>query len=98
MGSAPGLGLNVHHSTDHILETVGMPVIRHLKNSKFVDGPIPEGCTASRNPKSNELGGINSSESPSDYSKPYEFKQDTPEGELVISIESGSDISVKYIF
>ena len=41
MGSAPGLGLNVHHATDHIFETVGMPVQRHLTKSKFVEGPIP---------------------------------------------------------
>lgn len=98
MGSAPGLGLNVHHSTDHIFETVGMPVQRHLTKSKFVEGPIPEGCTASRNPESNEPGGINkaSSSSTSDYSKPYVFREDTPDGEIYISIESGSDISVKY--
>ncbi len=102
MGSAPGLGLNVHHSTDHIFETVGMQVQRHLTKSKFVEGPIPEGCTASRNPESNEPGGIKqvshseAAKSSEDYSKPYVFKEDTPDGELVISIESGSDISVKY--
>ena len=101
MGSAPGLGLNVHHSTDHVFETVGMPVQRHLTKSKFVEGPIPEGCTASRNPESNEPGGINavnakSTSGSQDYSKPYEFRQDTPDGEIFISIESGSDISIKY--
>ena len=101
MGSAPGLGLNVHHSTDHVFETVGMPVQRHLTKSKFVEGPIPEGCTASRNPESNEPGGINSvntkkASGAQDYSKPYEFKQDTPDGEIYISIESGSDISIKF--
>lgn len=102
MGSAPGLGLNVHHSTDHIFETVGMPVQRHLTKSKFVEGPIPEGCTASRNPESNEPGGIKPishsevAKSGEDYSKPYEFRQDTPDGEIYISIESGSDISIKF--
>ena len=101
MGSAPGLGLNVHHSTDHIFETVGMPVQRHLTKSKFVEGPIPEGCTASRNPESNEPGGIKAagakaSSSSADFSKPYQFREDTPEGEIFISIESGSDISIKY--
>ena len=100
MGSAPGLGLNVHHSTDHIFETVGMPVQRHLTKSKFVEGPIPEGCTASRNPESNEPGGIkpatHATAGSADYSKPYEFKQDTPDGEIYISIESGSDIKVIY--
>lgn len=105
MGSAPGLGLNVHHATDHIFETVGMPVQRHLTKSKFVEGPIPEGCTASRNPESNEPGGIHpahhedsakGTSSNVDYSKPYEFREDTPDGELLISIESGSDISIKY--
>ena len=107
MGSAPGLGLNVHHATDHIFETVGMPVQRHLTKSKFIEGPIPEGCTASRNPESNEPGGIHpvqvhhedsakGTSSNVDYSKPYEFREDTPDGELLISIESGSDISIKY--
>ena len=100
MGSAPGLGLNVHHATDHIFETVGMPVQRHLTKSKFVEGPIPEGCTASRNPESNEPGGINSvhtdSTSSADYSKPYKFREDTPDGEIFISIEKGSDISIKW--
>ena len=102
MGSAPGLGLNVHHSTDHIFETVGMPVQRHLTKSKFVEGPIPEGCTASRNPESNEPGGIKQSahseggSKGADYSKPYQFRENTPDGELLISIESGSDISIKY--
>lgn len=93
MGSAPGLKLNVHHETDHVFETVGMEVMRHLTKSKFVDGPIPEGTTASRNPEYKENG---SSAGGVDYSKPYEFKQDTPDGEIYISIESGSDISVKY--
>lgn len=112
MGSAPGLGLNVHHATDHIFETVGMEVQRHLKKSKFVEGPIPEGCTASRNPESNEPGGIKSvshaenasgtsatnatSATSADYSKPYVFREDSPEGEILISVESGSDISVKW--
>ena len=104
MGSAPGLGLNVHHATDHIFETVGMPVQRHLTKSKFVEGPIPEGCTASRNPESNEPGGIKQAahtESATqsenvDYSKPYVFKEDTPDGEIVISVEKGSDISIKW--
>ena len=101
MGSAPGLGLNVHHATDHIFETVGMPVQRHLTKSKFVEGPIPEGCTASRNPESNEPGGITpvsakESSSATDYSKPYEFRENTPDGEIYISIESGSDIKVSY--
>lgn len=100
MGSAPGLGLNVHHATDHIFETVGMPLQRHLTKSKFVEGPIPEGCTASRNPESNEPGGINSvhtdATSSADYSKPYKFREDTPDGEIFISIEKGSDISIKW--
>lgn len=94
MGSAPGLKLNVHHETDHVFETVGMEVMRHLTKSKFVDGPIPEGCTASRNPEFKEGGSVR--ESVADYGKPYVFKEDTADGELVISIESGSDISVKY--
>lgn len=34
MGSAPKLGLEVHHQTDNILQTCNMDVIRHLKNSK----------------------------------------------------------------
>lgn len=92
MGSAPGLGLNVHHETDHVFETVGMEVMRKLTKSKFVDGAIPEGCTASRNPeeKAKEAGGN------ADYSKPYVFSESTPDGDIVFSVQSGSDIKVTW--
>ncbi|MDD3362191.1 MAG: proline reductase-associated electron transfer protein PrdC [Hespellia sp.] len=36
MGSAPKLGLNVHHQTDHIFDTVGLERMRYLKQSKMV--------------------------------------------------------------
>lgn len=39
MGSAPRLGLNVHHQTDHVLRTVGMEVMRQLKVSKALPPP-----------------------------------------------------------
>ena len=103
MGSAPGLGLTVHHQSDNVFDTFGMEHLRKLKHSKYYEGLIPEGCTASTGPnykifKSNavvtEEGKDN--EVSADYSKPYIFKEDTPDGELVISIQSGSDISVKY--
>lgn len=34
MASAPQLGLEVHHQTDHVLKTCGLEPIRQLKNSK----------------------------------------------------------------
>ena len=94
MGSAPGLGLVVHHETDHVFETVGMEVMRHITKSKFVDGPIPAGCTASRNPEYKEGG--ESSTTNEEYMKPYVFKETLDDGELVISIEKGSDIKITY--
>ena len=80
-----------------------MEHVRKLKHSKYYEGPIPEGCTASTGPnykifKTNEVASSVNKDSgvSEDYSKPYVFKEDTPDGELVISIQSGSDISVKY--
>ena len=37
MGSAPKMNLNVHHQTDHVLETVGMEPMRYLTKSKTVE-------------------------------------------------------------
>ena len=103
MGSAPGLGLTVHHQSDNVFDTFGMENVRKLKHSKYYEGPIPEGCTASTGPnykifKTNEVASSVNKDSgvSEDYSKQYVFKEDTPDGELVISIQSGSDISVKY--
>lgn len=36
MGSAPKLGLVVHHQTDHVFDTVGLERMRHLTKSKTV--------------------------------------------------------------
>ena len=101
MGSAPGLGLTVHHQSDNVFETFGMEPVRKLRHSKYYEGEIPEGCTASTGPnykifKTDTVVSSDSAKASADYSKPYVFKEDTPDGELVISIESGSDISVKY--
>ena len=97
MGSAPGLGLNVHHETDHIFETVGMEVMRKLTKSKFVEGAIPEGCTASRNPEEKEnMNNGGNKKYPPVSTEPYQFREDTPDGEFLISIEAGSDISIKW--
>ena len=42
------LNLNMHHSTDHVFETVEMEKMRNLTELKYVDGKIPRSCTASR--------------------------------------------------
>lgn len=104
MGSAPGLGLEVHHETDHVFETVGMEPMRHLTKSKFIEGPIPEGCTASRNPEEHakdgflaNIGGVDGATSGgNDYDKPYVFRESTDDGDIVFSIESGKDIKVSF--
>ena len=36
MGSAPKLGLRVHHQTDHVFDTVGMERMRYLTKSKQI--------------------------------------------------------------
>ena len=46
MGSAPGLGLEVHHQTDTIMDTVGAERIRHLTKSKKVEAPEVKEATA----------------------------------------------------
>lgn len=35
MGSAPKLGMHVHHVTDHVLKTMGMPVIREFNENQL---------------------------------------------------------------
>ncbi|MCR5054422.1 MAG: proline reductase-associated electron transfer protein PrdC [Lachnospiraceae bacterium] len=40
MGSAPKLGLTVHHQTDHVMDTVGHERMRHLTKSKQVQADI----------------------------------------------------------
>lgn len=92
MGSAPGLHLNVHHETDHVFETVGMEVMRHLTKSKFVEGNIPDGCSASVNLEEVK----NESHFSFEDFKHYEFKEMTSEGEIYLSVEKGADISVTY--
>ena len=42
------LNLNMHHSTDHVFETVKIDKMRNLTELKYVDGKIPKSCTASR--------------------------------------------------
>lgn len=89
MASAPGLGLNVHHETDHVFKTMGVEVMRHLTKSKFVEGDIPAGCTASRNPEEKKAGGASSS-----GAAPFNLVGD--DGDFLINIQSGSDISITW--
>ena len=105
MGSAPGLGLEVHHETDHVFETVGMEVMRHLTKSKFIDGPIPEGCTASRNPEEKEKEAKAKAQVEAGGSlvapiAPVECKGGKPveynDGDIHFSIEIGNDVSIRY--
>lgn len=109
MGSAPGLGLEVHHETDHVFETVGMEVMRHLTKSKFIDGPIPKGCTASRNPEEKEKAkksvkavvneiandGFMKPILPIAPIAPVECKDGKPYS-LAFSMQSGVDVAVYY--
>lgn len=80
MGSAPKLGLNVHHQTDTIFDTVGKERMRYLTTSKTVAqlGEEPEAT-------------VTSSESGCEYT----ITQDVEDGLLHIDIKEGKNIEIE---
>jgi hypothetical protein len=80
MGSAPKLGLNVHHQTDTIFDTVGKERMRYLTTSKTVPqlGEEPEAT-------------VTSSETGCEYT----ITQDVEDGLLHIDIKEGKNIEIE---
>lgn len=82
MGSAPNLGLEVHHQTDHVLQTCGLEVIRHLKNSKKTSAELVE-AEAKAEPNKPPA-------------KPNDFVVD--DDNISISFDEIKDLDIEYIF
>lgn len=89
MGSAPNMNLEVHHQTDHVLQTVGKNVIRHMTTSKTVpqlaDKEVKDvKATSVKNAEIVEMVSDN-------------FTSFTDEGGLTINIKEGKDIYVEFV-
>lgn len=81
MGSAPKMNLEVHHQTDHVLQTVGKDVIRYMTTSKIV-------------PQLGEEVKVETVEESNVETNTMSF---TDEGGLVISLKEGKDICVEFV-
>jgi proline reductase-associated electron transfer protein PrdC len=79
MGSAPKLGLNVHHQTDTIFDTVGKERMRYLTTSKSVP----------------QLGEQTEEEAAALENCVYEVTQNVEDGMLHIDIKSGKNIEIE---
>lgn len=82
MGSAPKLGLKVIHQTDNIFKTMGMEPMRYLTKSKKVEEEPEVSAEAQAQPET------------SAEAKDYEYLTVLSDGDIMISIESGSDIHI----
>lgn len=88
MGSAPKLGLAVHHQTDHVLQTVGKEVMRHLTTSKKLEeAPAEVSAQVSAEPQMAEA------EKPA-----VKYTATVNDGILRIHIEEGKDINIEFPF
>ena len=88
MGSAPKMNLEVHHQTDHVLETVGKDVIRYMTTSKTVPQLGEE--------VEEVLVKAQSVEEPKSETIQMDEVSFTDEGGLVISLKEGKDIRVEF--
>lgn len=86
MGSAPKMNLEVHHQTDHVLQTVGKDVIRYMTTSKTVPQLGEEVEVKAQ-----------SVEEPKVETAEVNFTSFTDEGGLVINLKEGKDIYVEFV-
>lgn len=90
MGSAPKMNLNVHHQTDHILETVGMEPMRYLTKSKTVEQlPVNEAGRQIPFPKED-------AKETETEKKEFSFSTQLDDGLFHIRIEEGQDIHIEF--
>lgn len=89
MGSAPKMNVEVHHQTDHVLQTVGKDVIRYMTASKTVPQLGEE--------VEEVLVRAQSVEEPKVETVETSFTSFTDEGGLVISLKEGKDIYVEFV-
>ena len=89
MGSAPKMNVEVHHQTDHVLQTVGKDVIRYMTASKTVPQLGEE--------VEEVLVRAQSVEEPKVETAETSFTSFTDEGGLVINLKEGKDIYVEFV-
>ena len=89
MGSAPKMNVEVHHQTDHVLQTVGKDVIRYMTTSKTVPQLGEEVEEVSVKDKPVQEPKVEAVES--------NFTSFTDEGGLVINVKEGKDIYVEFV-
>lgn len=93
MGSAPKLGLKVHHQTDHVFDTVGLERMRYLTKSKKVE---PEETAAATTVPENTASNAGSSISSGNSSgASFRFTQTLEDGILRIDIKEGKNIHIE---
>lgn len=80
MGSAPKLGLTVHHQVDHVFDIVGIERMRYLNKSK----------TVSPSPNEDAAGAESSPDTIS-----YHVEQTIQDGILRIDIKEGKNIHIE---
>lgn len=83
MGSAPKLGLQVHHQTDHVFDTMGVERMRYLNVPKTVPQPGELSIEQGREGE-NSLKGFE-----------YKISREVNGGVLVIEIKEGKDIEIE---
>ena len=89
MGSAPKMNIEVHHQTDHVLETVGKDVIRYMTASKTVPQLGEELEEVLVKAQSVEESNVETVDM-----KTVSF---TDECGLVINLKEGKDICVEFV-
>lgn len=100
MGSAPKLGLTVHHQTDHVFDTVGMERMRYLTKSKTVEGAekpqetAPD-TAAMQAQKNTAAAGAAPAPQSTGTAAAYEIEQSVEGGILKISIKEGKNIYIE---
>lgn len=94
MGSAPKLGLKVHHQTDHVFQTMDLEVMRYLTKSKKL-AQEETGETASPTPEASDA---KASAPASAAEKTTAFTSETGDGVIRIHIEEGKDINLEFRF
>lgn len=89
MGSAPKMNLEVHHQTDHVLQTVGKDVIRYMTTSKTVPQlgeEVEEVLVKNISVEECKVETVETS-----------FTSFTDEGGLIINLKEGKDIHVEFV-
>ena len=91
MGSAPKMQLEVHHQTDHVLQTVGKDVIRYMTVSKTVPqlGEVAEEAT--------EIVKVPVVEETKVMETQEDLQSFMNENGIVISLKEGKNIDIEFV-